>query len=298
MFKKYSKITNHYDQGFIDKVQLEVPLDTIYRKSEKLHGANFSFLIDEDKQITHCSRNKPLGETESFFAHQDLTRYHTQLLGIYSDLYNFEPTTIQIYGEYAGGNIQKGIEYGDKDFYCIDIKVNGVYIDLDDVEALCYDWDIKTVPVLGWGTLAECISEDNEFNSKILNVEDNVCEGIVIAPIAPIYLSNGERIIIKSKNDKWVEKSKLKKRKAPTVMTLEAQETLDLILQYLNQNRVDSVASKGPIESFGSFLKEVTLDILDDFKVDNPDVRYGAVTKMLNKTVAEFIRPTFLDKRA
>ena len=43
-FTKYNSIENSYRQKFIDKILLELPRDTQYVVTEKIHGANFQFV--------------------------------------------------------------------------------------------------------------------------------------------------------------------------------------------------------------------------------------------------------------
>ena len=68
------------------------------------------------------------------------------------------------------------------------------------------------------GTLAECLKHPNGFQSKIAEwlglpaIEDNICEGIVIRPVTPMYLRNGSRVLIKSKNERFAERKSVKKR--------------------------------------------------------------------------------------
>jgi len=66
--------------------------------------------------------------------------------------------------------------------------------------------------------LDECLKYPNAFQSKISqwlglpDIEDNICEGVVIRPVEPQYLRNGTRVLIKNKNARFAEKKSVKKR--------------------------------------------------------------------------------------
>jgi len=257
MFEKYSSITNAYRDEFITKCQLEIPEKIKWIVTEKVHGANFSFLIEGDR-ISYCSRNRVLKEV------------------------------VQIYGEYAGNGIQKGTNYGEQDFYCFDIKVDGKYLNAFIVFSLCNAYKIPHVPIIGMGSLIECLKMNNEFPTKLSPKEGNICEGIVIKPINPFYLSTGERAIIKNKNDAWAEKSKKpQKPKAPITENIKKQ--LEEFSKYINKNRVNAVISKDPQwqtidnRNFGKLVQEVIKDIEEETSITVPK-------KYASKLVASIVR--------
>ena len=295
LYRKYPSITNSYNEKFLNEVRDATFSSDWYYVTEKLHGANFSFVVDYTREITHCSRNREINEDESFHDHKSLNRYHSQILKMYDELTTFDNSILRIYGEYAGSGIQKGIDYGDKDFYCFDISVDGIYLDLKDVRNLCWDFDIKTTPFITLANLEDSLAWSNEFDSLVLKKLDNVCEGIVISPARPIFLRNGDRVILKSKNEKYAEKASRRKIKKPLVPMSETDSaSLEILLQYLTQNRVDAVISKETYSNFGKLLGAVAKDALSDCSKENPILFDNSVTKAFNKHVAEFIRPSFI----
>ena len=79
---------------------------------------------------------------------------------------------------------------------------------------------------------------------KLPEIKDNICEGVIIKPVMPQFLHNGSRIIIKNKNAKWSEKSKVKTKGGKQVKLSDKAETLLLELErFINPNRLTNVIS-------------------------------------------------------
>jgi hypothetical protein len=117
------------------------------------------------------------------------------------------------------------------------------------------------------------------------------------------YDKHGSRVLIKNKNEKWLEKSQKKKvRKVKAQLSTEDQALLATLTDYLTENRVEAVISKEPVttlsgssgSAFGKLLGQVAQDALADCKRDNPDLDFNSVTKEFNKLVAPFIRPFYV----
>jgi len=299
MFTKYSSITNAYKDSFITKCFMETAPETIFIATEKLHGTNFSFLVSKNK-IKHCSRNNVLNYDTKFFNHRSLDKYHDKLRKLYN-LINVKKINdgeldcvIQVYGEYVGPGVQKGIDYGEEDFYLFDIKVNGKYIPFTSVIYYSDVLDFKLVPVIYVGTLEECLQQDNDFNSRILFKADNVCEGVVIKPLDEVlYLPTGERLIIKNKNDKWAEKAKMPKRiKNP--LTANVKNQLAELTPFVTENRVNNVISKDVMwqdidnSKFGKLIQAVIEDICEEAEKTEEDIK--PIKKFLSREVAKVVR--------
>jgi len=282
--EKYSKIQQVYNKKFLRDIDPKTPVQI----TEKLHGTNLSFVVNHNSLVA-CSRNQEL--TDGFYNHTEIQdKYADRLDNVFRAL---DCKEIQIYGEYVGPGIQKGINYGERDWYVFDIKRDGRYLEPERVYDLCDVYGLKHVPVLWYCTLEEALVANNEFDSKVLKVENNVCEGIVIKPTEVQY-TELDRVIFKSKNEKWAEKAKVKK--APKVsMTEGAKARLMLLLQYATENRVRAVASKGVKDSFGKLLGATASDALMDAKLDYPLVDFSDVTKAFNKELSSVVRPVFLE---
>lgn len=114
-------------------------------------------------------------------------------------------TSMRVYGELFGGKIQKGVDYGkEKQFKIFNIYLNGILQTPLSVRSILHESDISMesyVPIIKIVKgIINVIEFDTKFNSKILNKEDNICEGIVAKPLDGIYENeNGSIFFIKKK---------------------------------------------------------------------------------------------------
>lgn len=291
-FQKYSSLENHTNSKFIAKVFEYLDLnglrDTLFVAREKIHGTNFSVIITKDS-IAPAKRTGPITETERFFGYEDLmARYRPNFEHAQSQT-NFGPwNTIQIFGEYAGGNIQKEVDYGDKDFYVFDILADGQYLDDLAVTAFCRLVGLPMAPMIKTGTLEELLKLPVEFESVVqtymkhfdeygcmanallynqLPPTDNVAEGLVIKPVEAMFLPNGSRIAIKYKTDEFKEKGRAKAPKIPVPLSDSDQKVLFDFSQFVTHARVRNVCSHiGEItaKQFGQVMGLTMRDILEE----------------------------------
>jgi len=275
--------------------------DEIFIVQEKVHGANFSFFTD-GKEIKIAKRTAFIEKNEKFFnAHQILERYGKNVMKAFQKVKVIHPNveTIVIYGELFGGGynhkevepvkdavrVQKGIEYAPyNEFYAFDIKLNGTtYLDTELVNQIFEETGFFYAKILFQGTLEEALRFPNVFNSKIpawlgLPELNNMCEGTIIKTLKTRYFGNGARIILKNKNEKWIEKSKMVKKQAKAVhKTVHFSETAEHIWEeiqkYVTVNRLNNVMSKiGEFEPkmIGKVIGLFAKDILEDFEKDFP----------------------------
>ncbi|SMO91861.1 RNA ligase, Rnl2 family [Chryseobacterium rhizoplanae] len=235
--------------------------------------------------------------------------------------------TVVIYGELFGGGykhkevelvkdavkVQKGIEYAPhNEFYAFDIKLNGItYLDTDVVNRIFEETGFFYAKILFQGTLEDALRFPNVFNSKIPawlglpELEDNMCEGTIIKTLKTKYFGNGARIILKNKNEKWIEKAKMVKKEAKIVhkqvhFSEKAQEILGEIQKYATVNRLNNVITKiGEFQPkmIGKVIGLFAQDILEDFEKDFPAAftviekeEQKRINKKLNSLVIDFIK--------
>jgi Rnl2 family RNA ligase len=123
-------------------------------------------------------------------------------------------------------------------------------------------------------------------------MEDNICEGVVIRPVVPIYLRNGARVLLKSKNARFAEKKAIKKRDPKLFIEPTYSEELNNLLpvveQYVTENRLNNVASKiGHVsvpKDTGKLIGLFSKDILDDFLKEHSG-EYAAIEKSEQKVL-------------
>ena len=97
---------------------------------------------------------------------------------------NFE--NVQLIGELFGASIQRHIYYSDYvQFRLFDVIINNEYITTEKMCSILKENNLEDclVPMLETSlTFEQALNYDTIFNSKIANIDDNLCEGIVIKP--------------------------------------------------------------------------------------------------------------------
>ena len=308
-FKKYSSIENSFSREFMERVVAEMPQDLEYVVQEKVHGANTSFLCD-GKTVRFAKRTSMLEEGEQFYDYPELLeRYKDRVLKLFGGIKAKYPevTHISVFGEMFGGLyphdgvkakqkvglIQRGVCYTpDHEFYGFDI-----YLFTED--------GFFYAKTLFRGTLAECLKQPNAFQSKIAEwlglpaIEDNICEGIVIRPVTPMYLRNGSRVLIKSKNERFAERKSAKRRTKLFVEPVPYSDELKALIvegeTYVTENRLANVVSHiGEVhfpKDFGKVMGLFSKDVLEDFLKEHGNL-YVALEKneqkLLNKELNKF----------
>lgn len=280
-FKKYPSIENHYRNKHIEKWLSKFPelKDEGFIIQEKIQGSNFQIIINNDK-VSFASRNNILEDNAKFFDYQNVMEKYQNMISKFQSWVKDSHSVdcIRLFGELFGGNIQKGVDYGkEKRFLIFDAYINEEILSQKRIFQLLYELNLDVneyfVPSVGFvKRLEDALNFESRFNSQILEIENNICEGVVIKPFNNTYVDEfGSVFYIKKKNEEFKEKQK--EQKEPK----ENQNTNLLNLQiefsrYLNDNRVDSVFSKyGVIESdsdIGKYIKLISDDAMEDFIKD------------------------------
>ncbi|MCY0977888.1 hypothetical protein PGH12_16125 [Chryseobacterium wangxinyae] len=160
------------------------------------------------------------------------------------------------------------------------------------------------------GTLDEALKFSNVFDSKIPawlglpEIENNMCEGTILKTLKTKYFGNGSRVILKNKNEKWTEKSKMVRKdraiQNEVRFSENAQNIWEEIKKYATANRLNNVVSKiGEFEPkmIGKVIGLFTQDILEDFEKYFPKVfttiekeEQKRINKKLNSLVIDVIK--------
>ena len=320
-FKKYSSIENSFNREFMERVMAEMPADLEYVVQEKVHGANTSFLCDGN-EVKFAKRTSVLAEGENFYEYAELLEaYKDRVLSLFGKVKARYPkiTHISVFGEMFGGRyphddvkvshklslIQKGVCYTpEHEFYGFDIFLvgdeGGRYLPVDEVNGLFEKHGFFYARTLFKGTLSECLRHPNAFQSKIAEwlglpaIDDNICEGIVIRPVVPMYLRNGSRVLIKSKNERFAEKKGVRKRVKQFAEPVPYSEALKVLVTevevYVTEQRLANVVSHiGEVhvpKDFGKIMGLFSKDVLEDFLKEYGG-EYGCLEKseqkLLNK---------------
>ncbi|GAA4159406.1 hypothetical protein GCM10022217_22040 [Chryseobacterium ginsenosidimutans] len=326
IFKTYNSIENAYQTRVIDQIRLQGFGDEVFIVQEKVHGANFSFFTD-GKEIKIAKRTAFVEKDEKFYnAHQMLERYRKNVIDLFEKVKTIHPDlkTVVIYGELFGGGykhkevepvkdaikVQKGVEYAPhNEFYGFDIKLNSTtYLDTDLVNQIFEETGFFYAKILFQGTLDEALKFPNVFDSKIPawlglpEIEDNMCEGTIVKTLKTKYFGNGSRVILKNKNEKWVEKSKVVRKQHNTVQksinfSEKAQNIWEEIQKYATPNRLNNVVSKiGEFEPkmIGKVIGLFSQDILEDFEKDFPKV-FTTIEKQEQKRINKKLNSLVID---
>ncbi len=299
-FNKYSKIENHYREKYIHYLQ-ELGFDKLqYQITEKIDGANFQFITDGNN-VRVASRNNVVDG--GFYNCESVIQQYSKNVKELKKKYFLNSQQVSIYGELYGNTIQKRIDYGvDIQFIGFDISVDGMLISPLETERVLNLMQIPVVSTLEvTDKLDKALEYNNKFKSKIYpDANDtNITEGIVIKPVEPLYLPNGSRVIIKSKNEKFSEKKKKNNNKQQNPFNALAE-------QYITENRVNSVLSKfgyAKPEDFGTIIKLLSEDAIEDMISDgdipgnyNNTSEYKLIRKAVSSKAAEFLRKNLLHK--
>ena len=315
-FKTYNSIENTFDTGFMDIISLEGLDKQEYIVQEKVHGSNVCFITD-GASVSFGKRTGFVEGGEAFFLYESLLeRYTPQVTALFSMVKKDYPEveSVTIFGEMFGGKyphpdvendrkimaIQKGVFYCPQhEFYAFDLYIRTAetarFLNVDEANAFYELGGFFYAKTLFRGTLEQCLQYPNDSPSLISewlgfpSIEDNVCEGIVIRPVKPAYLSNGARVLLKSKNERFAEKKARKKRDKPFAPPTQSEllvELLEIVEQYVTENRLNNVMSKiGQIslpKEVGKLMGMFSKDILEDFLKEHSG-RYAMLEKMEQK---------------
>jgi len=328
-FKKYSSIENTFDKDFVEKIFLEGFDKQEFVVQEKVHGSNVCFITD-GQTVGFGKRTGFVESGEKFYDYEELLEQYTpKVISLYSIIKKDNPEiqTITIFGEMFGGKyahpdvknstkisvIQKGVFYcPTHEFYAFDLYVStsesARYLSVDEMNNYFEHVNFLYAKSLFRGTLSECMQYPNEFQSQISNwlglpqIENNICEGIVIRPVVPAYLRNGTRVLLKDKNEHFAEKKSIKKRMPQLFVEPSYSESLNNLLpvteQYVTENRLNNVISKiGQIsvpKDTGKLIGLFSKDILDDFLKEHSG-KYAAIEKSEQKILNRHINALATD---
>ena len=274
--------------------------------SEKIHGANFSFILTKNG-IKVASRNQQLGDLDNitFFNSGDLIREKVNKL-LDSNLYKYflldkDISRIIIYGELYGDKVFKNTGYNKtSDFIAFDMLVFKWYIndnnDLDESfffveypflkDSLNGVLDvIEPIEIGDMATLAKKYSEECNFEV------DRFLEGFVVKEYsARSYYASVFKIISPKFSGRKNGNSK------PPVDYVY-NELNDEYLKLIDVSRVESAISKlGENVGFNELLTEVLEDadkdfIENGFEIENRKTFY----KPMMNIILPIVRETWLN---
>lgn len=281
IFKKYPSIENSYRDKHIGiwlnhSPELRVEDFIIV---EKIHGANFQILIDEDG-VRFASRNMLLSDDSDFFGYKTVVEKYKDMIKTFESMIDDKTKSLRIFGELFGSNIQKGVDYGkEKRIRIFDIYINEELLSQSDTIKLLDSFNLIKyfVPILQVVKgLDKALEFDTRFNTRLFNNgKENISEGVVIKPYNNVYTIEGKSVFyLKKKNDEFMANKQASKKKVDP-LSGQLMKVRDLFIGYLGDDRVQTIFSQnGVIEEpkdIGRYIKLIMTDAREDFLKDHMD---------------------------
>jgi Rnl2 family RNA ligase len=280
-FEAYEKIAESPSQWGLDEAACRRLERATWVVTEKVHGANFCFLLDG--HAVRCAKRKaPLEPDEDFFGHRAvLARLEARLAALYAAARREIEglATLFVYGELFGGAyphplvapapgarpVQTGIYYApDVEFCAFDLgyALEGGgprdYVDYERALGLFAGAGVFAAEPLFRGPYAAALAYPERFESGVARrlglpplPPGNLAEGVVIKPSAPIWLSTPKgrvRPVVKKKIAEFAEDARYQGAEKPPPPRLSGVPRLDRLewamLALVTPARVDAAISK------------------------------------------------------
>lgn len=331
-FTKYSSIENAAREKTIDHIMQLGMGNTEFVQTLKIHGANYSLYTDGET-VRRGKRSGLMGDNESFNGDFNFT-YVNNMLALFEYLkmtVSVPFTQVSVHAEIFGGKylhpdvervkqatqVQAEVQYCPENRIAVfDIKIDDYIVDYDTMLELCMKFSFPVAPEIARGKFVDLMKTPVEFQDPLHKefglptIEgDNWAEGWVLKPVKAAFFPNGERIILKGKHPKFNENGRLKGKGPKPVYELsdDANELLDTLLGYVNENRLRNVLSHGEFENitqkdFGKLSGLFAKDAYDDFVKDHGEAFEALelkdqhiLKKQMNKEAGDVIRPNFVN---
>lgn len=195
IFKREEFGKNRLIEGKYATPELEYLANVPWVWTEKVDGTNIRVIWD--------------GHAVSFGGRTENAQIPSHLVNKLNDLFGgtnkeeifeqkFGETKVILFGEGFGEKIQKGGGlYGPVDFILFDVFCGGMWLKRDSVEDIANTFGIRTVPIVGTGTLPEAVEYIRQHPKSFLR--DAEMEGVVCRPVCELSDRRGNRLIVKVK---------------------------------------------------------------------------------------------------
>ena len=197
MFNNGKIIIGDYSEPFFEYLK-----DNIWVFTEKVDGTNIRVMWDGENVVFGGKTDNSQMPTFLFYKLQSLFGGIVKKQMFLKQFPQEEGVKSQVclYGEGYGAKIQTGGKYipDGVDFVLFDVKIGDIWLLREDVEEIAKVFNIKIVPIVGEGTLNDCI----EIVKKGCKSQwgDFEAEGIVARPKVELKDRRGNRIITKIKS--------------------------------------------------------------------------------------------------
>jgi Rnl2 family RNA ligase len=301
-FSEYEKMPNSLKKLGLDEGDFANLEKLLWVVTEKVHGANFSFVYEQGK-LSYAKRKEPLSWRDDFFGFQSVvSRIEDQVLSLFEEVSAaIKGDRYILYGELFGGKyphpdiapdpnvqaIQTGVYYAPFIEFCafdLAVETTGVnakhYLDYETTLSYVEKHGIFHAKPLLIGKFGEAFNFNTRMNSTLPSalhlpeLADNLIEGVVIKPFRQARNhQTSQRPIVKLKNPEFEEEKKFHEAQKWTYIpdvSSKAEElsfVVEELRNYVTANRLESAISKiGPLDLTN---QKRMLDIRTEFLQDS-----------------------------
>lgn len=317
-FSGYEKIAESVAKWGLDVAQTRALRRVRWAVTEKIHGANFCFVVNGGR-ARGASRRRLLDENEPFFGYQTVRESLADALRNVADKFA-DAETVCVYGELFGGGyphtdvapvpnvqpVQTGVWYApDIRFAAFDVAVteNGVrrYVDFERAQTVLRGAGVPVVAPLFTGTWERATDFSPRFDSTIpatlglppLPTGTNLAEGIVVRPLREIA-GLAVRPLLKVKITEFAEDVRFheaQKWDAPTEVSRGYNDALDR-MKWAAYNRVTENRLNAAISKVGNAPErrgEVSATLLAEVESEAREADAGAWNALTESERGEWL---------
>jgi RNA ligase (TIGR02306 family) len=166
--------------------------------TEKLHGTNFTVLVDADG-------NTHIGSHNYFWKNNEANKNLVYIRAYYENsvLHKLPPLT-QVFGEiYGVQDIKYGLPNGKIGLALFAVRQDKQFFNYSDFVAFCEEFSLQRVPLLYKGAYSwEAVSQFNNANSTLS--PECIMEGVVVQPTVERYHPEIGRVVLKLISDRYL----------------------------------------------------------------------------------------------
>lgn len=280
MFFKYPSLVNHYAIGRENRIVQR--LDELWTATEKIHGANASYIIDKEGNESFAKRTSLINSDDKQFNQLPNCVSNSIKNSAKAILEDANADYIIVYGEYFGSGIQKMdydiVKSGEKTFKVFDVLIHKHGDSKDKFTVLSngmfkYFSLYDLVPIVSISkTLREYLNDEMDDDSLLGGYK----EGLVYKPSEPYEIDETHRYVgVKRKTEKYLEKEKVstktpKSKPNFSIVELNIQKDLG---KYITPNRLNNILSHGEFDlipqNIGKIMLSFKEDVVKEFSDEN-----------------------------
>lgn len=249
---------------------------------EKIHGANIQFAFTPEGQMRVASQNRWIDPGDSFYGVLDeMITILPVLTMMKEDAYQCK-STIRLYGEFFGANIQKGVDYGEEKRF----RFFGARYNEDNIPTYWVPYQMLKLQFQDAGledylapevAIVKGLAGAVEYDcSNQTNLGEGIMEGVTIQPYADHFPYDGSLFWLKKKNPEFIERVEKRKPKKAQAVATKVMMLHSVFKEYICNMRMQALFSKeGPIEDqsqLGKYIPMLVADAREDFLRDYPAV--------------------------